>query len=137
MRKFTRFMAITYLAMSSWSIADTTITAVTDVTVEDARLLLEKDGVYRLQFRLINDSAQEVTLVGVSSVAASKGQLVYYTSHGAAEPMEQFTLKSDEEADFMNSHLHAQLIGLKLENGSASFQLLFRRGRIDGVAHVH
>lgn len=137
MRKFIRFIAVTYLAMSSWSLADTTFTAITDVTVESAQLSVEKDGVYRLGFRLINDSAEDVTLIGISSTAASDGQLVYYTSHGSSEPMESFTLKPDEEVDFLNSHLHAQLIGLKLDGSSAPFQLIFKRGRIDGVAHVH
>jgi len=137
MRMIVGIAAAAYLSVINWSVADTTFTAITDVTIEDASLEREDDGAYHLRFRLINDSPAEIMLIGVGSIAAENGQLIYYSSHSSSEPIETLTLQPDEELDFSTSHQRALLTGLKIDGGKAPFHLLFQRGRIDSEAHVH
>ncbi len=137
MRMMMSLAIAAFLSITNSPLADTTFIALSDVTVENASLVQEDDDVYRLLFRLINDSPAEIVLIGVGSVAADSGQMIYYSHHSASEPIESLVLKSDEEVDFSTSHQQALLKGLEISDGKAPFYLLFSRGRIDSEAHVH
>ena len=136
----TRFVArcaLAFLAIGGVASADVTVPTVLDVTLSDVSIEADGADSYRLKFKIANDSASDVVLTGLSSPDAAHGELVYYSSHGSSEPLEELILLPDEEADFSTSHFRARLIGFSPGGDLAPFTLVFRRGEVSGEAHVH
>lgn len=109
---------------------------ITDVTVSSA----PSGGKSELRFRLTNESAENLTLIGVTSQHISDAAILAQTSHGTPVKLSSFPILTEETLDLYSSHLKIELSGLKERFVSGTIvplTLNLLRGGIPIFAHVH
>lgn len=129
--------AILAILVSISAQADITQDTLLDVTIEDALVMTDQDGVHRLKFRLVNNSPERITITAITSPAARNIELTYNSHHGEKSAVSDLTILPDEETDFSTSHLQARLVGASLDDGNVPFVIFLQKGSVEGEADVH
>lgn len=118
--------------------ADITEEVANDITISDAAIVPLGGGGARLKFVVANDGTAAQYLTGVGVEGASDARLVFYSSHGAQQPIVRLAVLPDEEVDFSSSHMQAIVSGLpSIQSDGVSFDLLFESGTANSTAHQH
>ena len=93
-----------------------------------------------LRFRLVNESAETLVLIGVTSEYISGAKILAQTRHKTPAGLGSISIRPEETLDLHSSHLKILLTGLKkgfLQGQIVPLTLDMSRGRIPIHAHVH
>lgn len=111
------------------------------VTVTDAMVGAASSGKNTiLRLRLVNESSETLTVMGVASEQISGARILAATSHGVPEDLGSISILAEETLDLHSAHLKIELIGLKqhFHRGQViPLTLTLLRGDIPINAHVH
>jgi len=111
------------------------------VTITDAMVLAAPSGENSaLHFRLVNESSETLTLIGVTSEHISGAKILAQTSHGIPVNLGSITIRVEETLNLHSFHLKIVLTGLKrsfLHGQVVPLTLIMSRGSIPINAHVH
>lgn len=111
------------------------------VTITDAMVFAAPSGGNSaLHFRLVNESSETLTLIGVTSEHISGAKILAKTSQGISANLGSITIRAEETLDLHSSHLKILLTGLRrnfLQGQVVPLTLSMSRGGIPINAHVH
>lgn len=121
--------------------ADQTKEILDGVAVEDAvATAAPSGGVSEVRFRLDNASGRTLRLRGVKSKLAGSAALVMRMPETGPTDVESLTVLDQETLDLRSSHIWIELRDLTLPldaNDVVGFELVFDKGVVHAVAHVH
>lgn len=136
-----RWLPLIILTTASSVSADSIPDVYNAVTIEDAVVLAaQTGGNSELRFRLVNESSENLILIGVTSESVSDASILAQTGHGLSEKLASIPVRAEETLDLHSSHLKIELTGLKrnfLRGELVPLTLVMLRGGIPIIAHVH
>jgi copper(I)-binding protein len=112
-----------------------------DVTIIDAAVQsAPQGGNSEVRFRLVNESAESLTIIGVDSGLVSGSKILARTGHGQMVDLGSISVPAEETLNLHSSHLKIELTNVKRElqtDDVISLNLVLMRGTIPFKAHVH
>lgn len=121
--------------------ADSTPGTYNEVTITDVIVSIAPSGGKRkLRFRLTNETAENLTLIGITSQHISDAAILAQTSHSVPVKLSSFPILTEETLDLYSSHLKIELSGLEESFVSGTIvplTLNLLRGGIPIFSHVH
>jgi len=110
-------------------------------TIEGAQLDASDIGeTSMLRFRIVNDGAEPLILLGATSDDFGRSKILAYTSHATPVDLESVAVPIEEELGLDSFHLTIELSELKTKFRAGqiiTLNLAFVRGEIPIQAHVH